>query len=151
MKMRHGVDNGKTARFYNLEVKNLHDKKIAFDCIAYLESVIDLNSGENKKFPPIEFKWSALNVPRVMIPPLYSRSLDAFYVNHETPNDITFSINSILGRYDGVYNTYTLKGPGKFEVTFVVFSFNFSPVRETFVLEIGNLLEEIRFYKKVTN
>ncbi|CAN5135518.1 hypothetical protein BH18THE2_BH18THE2_31480 [soil metagenome] len=43
---------------------------------------------------------------------------------------------------------YKLQGPSVFEVNFVVFSINFSPLRKTFLLNIGSKLDDIKFRKK---
>jgi hypothetical protein len=135
-------------RWYHIEVENLHYKKIALDCIAYLESSKNVLTGEEKHFTPVEFKWRGLNVARTVIPPHYTRGIDAFLVPHKTPNVAYFAINHTLVDFGGFYEEYSLRGPGRFEINFVVFSINFSPIRRTFLLDIGSKLDDIKFRKK---
>ena len=40
---------------------------------------------------------------------------------------------------------YSLIGPGKFGLNFIVFSLNFSPVRQTLILNLGESMEDVRF------
>ncbi|CAN5135528.1 hypothetical protein BH18THE2_BH18THE2_31490 [soil metagenome] len=42
-------------RWYHIDVKNLHHKKIAFDCMTYLESSRNILTGDKKTFQPVEF------------------------------------------------------------------------------------------------
>jgi hypothetical protein len=135
-------------RWYHIEVKNHHYKKIALDCVAYLESSKNVSTGDEKLFTPVEFKWQGVNVPRTIIPPRYTRGLDAFFVPHEAPNRVYFGINRSLVDFTGLYEEYSLNGPGKFELNFVVYSINFFPIRSTFLLHIGSSLDDIKFYKK---
>ncbi|HZD83893.1 MAG TPA: hypothetical protein VE076_13555, partial [Nitrososphaeraceae archaeon] len=135
-------------RWYHINVKNLHRQKIALDCLAYLESSKNILTGIEKIFPPVEFKWQALNVPRIIIPPSYTRGFDAFFVSHETPHIVNFGINRHLVDYSGLYEVYKLEGPGTFELNFVVFSINFAPIRQSFLLDIGSRLDDIKFSEK---
>jgi hypothetical protein len=141
------LSNGRTYRWYLLNVKNLHHRKNAFDCIAYLESVKNIATTHKQLYPPIELKWNVVTVPRVIIPPGYIRAFGAFYVSHENPSNIYFNINTFIIDNDSVYDKFTLKGPGSFELTFVIFSLNFLPVRVTCMLEIGSTLNDLNFSK----
>ena len=134
-------------RWYHIEVKNIHYKKIALDCVAYLESSKNVLTGDEKQSTPVEFKQRGVNVPRTIIRPRYTRGLDAFFVPHEAPDRVYFGINRSLVDFTGLYEEYSLNGPGKFELTLVVYSINFSPIRRTFLLDIGSALYEIKFYK----
>jgi len=49
--------------------------------------------------------------------------------------------------YSGYIEEYTLSGPGDYELNFVLFSINFSPVHAKFCLHIENSLEDIKFYE----
>jgi hypothetical protein len=142
------INTNQGHRWYHIEVKNLHHKKISLDCIAYLENIENVSTGKKKTFPPVEFKWQALNVPRIIIPPGYTRPLDAFFVPHISPNLAYFGINGSLVDFGGLFEVYNLEGPGSFELNFIVFSVNFSPIRQTFLLDIGNSLEDIKFRMK---
>jgi hypothetical protein len=134
------------ARYYHIKVKNLHHQKIARDCIAYLEKIKD-NKGEEKTFELVEFKWKGVTTQRIAIPPKQFRYLDAFHIFHDSQNIVQLGINPFVVDFSGYYEYYKLEGPGTFELTYVVFTENFSPTRATFKLHIGNQLNEIRFYK----
>ena len=105
-------------------------------------------TGEIKIYSPIEFKWRGLNVARVIIPPNYSRDLDAFYVPHNMPKKAYFAINRSLVDFAGYIEEYALDGSGEYELNFVLFSMNFSPVRARFKLQLGNKIDDVRFYEE---
>jgi hypothetical protein len=138
---------GDVCRWYLVNIKNMHHRKNAFDCFAYLESIKNISTLHKRLYPPIELKWNVVTVPRVVIPPRYERGFGAFYVPHNTPSTVYFNINTFIVDNDSVCNMFRLEGPGEFEITFVVFSFNFAPVRITCMLEIGSTLNDIKFYK----
>lgn len=136
------------ARYYHIQVENLHQQKMARDCVAYLEGVKNLSTGEIKHLELVEFKWKGVTTARVAIPPEESRYLDAFHIYYDSLNIVHLGINPFLVDFSGYYELYTLKGPGTFELTYVVFSENFSLARATFRLHIGNQLDDIKFYTK---
>lgn len=136
------------ARFYHIRVKNVHEQKIARDCVAYLEGIKDLSTGGAKSLELVEFKWKGVTTPRVAIPPKELRYLDAFHIYYDSQNMVHLAINPFLVDFSGYYELYTLKGRGIFELTYVVFSENFSPARATFSLHIGNQLNDIKFYTR---
>lgn len=137
---------GEIARFYHIKVKNLHRQKIARDCIAYLEKIKDLSTGEEgSPFELVEFKWKGVETREAAIPPEKFRYLDAFHIYYDSQNIVHLGVNRHLIDFSG-YKDPTLRGPGTFELTYVVFSENFLPARVTFRLDIGNQLDDIRFY-----
>lgn len=138
----------KKSRWYHIKVRNLHWQEIARDCIAYLESVKDLVTGKVKTFELVEFKWKGVNIPRIAISPKLFRYLDAFHVYYDSPTIAHLGINPFIVDFTGYYEPYTLRGPGTFELTYVVFSENFSPARAIFILHIRNHLDDIQFYQK---
>jgi hypothetical protein len=146
--MEHPDDLGKKTRWYHLEIRNYHDRKIAFNCVVYLESYRNVEKDdEPTPVPAIELKWAYVRAPSVMIPPRSSRSVDAFHVYPNDPSEIFLGINTFLTDYE-TKSQHTLKGPGKFEVNFIVHSSDFPSVRDTLLLEIGTKLDDIKFHKK---
>ncbi len=79
------------------------------------------------------------------IPPHGFMRLDAFSVAHNIPNIVQLGINVFNVDFTGYVEPYTLRGSGAYELTYVVFSQNFSPARSRFMLRIGNRLEDIEF------
>lgn len=137
------------ARFYHIKVKNLHQQKIARDCVAYLERIKDLSTGEEKFVEElVEFKWKGVTTPRIAIPPKKSRYLDAFHIYYDSQNIVHLGINPFVVDFSGYYELYELKGHGAFELSYVVFSENLSPVRETFRLHIKNGLDDVEFHTR---
>ena len=143
--IRYAGSEGRPALFYHVKVKNLHWQKIAHDCVAYLEMIKNSSTGETKPLELIDLKWKGVTTPRVAIPPKGFRHIDAFHIYHDSQDTVHLGINPFVTDSTGYYEHYILKGPGTFELTYVVFSENFSPARATFKLQIGDRLEQIKF------
>ena len=94
----------------------------------------------------MEFKWKGVNTREAAILPKDCRYLDAFHIYYDSQNIVFLGINPFLVDFSGYKSLYTLKCPGNFELTYVVFSEKFSPARATFSLHIGNRLDDIKFY-----
>ena len=137
----------KSFRYYYIRAKNLHHKRIANQCVAYLEKVKIVSTGDERKFDLMEFKWKGMTLDKLSIPPMKERPFDAFHVRYDSPSVAYFGINPIFIDYQGYIVKYSLAGPGDFEVTFIIFSENFPPTRGTFKLHLGTKLDEIEFVK----
>ncbi|MBE0479972.1 MAG: hypothetical protein IBX68_03230 [Dehalococcoidia bacterium] len=133
------------ARFCHIKVRNLHRRKMARQCVAYLERVRDFSSGDSTIMEPVELKWKGVTIPQVSIAPASHRYLDSFYVFHATPHIAQIGLNPFIIDFTGYHRLYEMKGPNTFELDYVVFSENFCPARATFRLQIGNKLDEIQF------
>jgi len=139
----------KQARYYYIRVKNRHQEKTARDCVAYLVSAKNLSTGETNPYDElVELKWKGVVTDRVAIPPNRFRFLDAFRIFYDKQHVVQAGINPVTIDWEGYYELYKLEGPGNFELSYVVFSENFSPVKATFRLHIGNRLDDIEFYKR---
>lgn len=99
-------DVERLTRFYHVRVRNLHQQKIARDCVAYLEEIRDLSSGETRTVELVEIKWKGTIPTRVAIPPARTRSLDAFYVHLDSPNTIYLGINKFGIDFTGYLRLY---------------------------------------------
>ena len=137
---------GKERRWFHLKLVNKHRNKIAFECMVYLKQCKNLLTGKTIVFSPVELKWKGLNTIRSIVPPKNLKLFDAFYVPNEQPNIVYFGINNSIVDFTGIRDEYKLIGPGKFELDFVVFSLNFEPTNQTFFLEIGTNIDNIKFY-----
>jgi len=138
----------KSFRYYYIRAKNLHREKIAHECVAYLERVKNLLTGEEKEYDLMEFKWKGITPNRILIPPMKERALDAFHVRYDSPSLVYFGVNPLIINYTGYMAKYSLAGRGDFELTYVLFSENFPPTKGTFKLHVGTRLDEIEFVKK---
>ena len=109
---------------------------------------IYISSGRAKQNDLLDFKWKGVRTPRVSIPAKKSRYLDAFNILHNSQETANLAVNYDIIDYTGYYKDYTLTGPGTFELDFVVFSDNFSPVHTSFILELASILDNTNFYTK---
>lgn len=134
------------ARFYHIGVENLHRRKIAHDCTVYLEKIENLSSGEVTTPELVEFKWKGVTTSRVSIPPKGFRYFDAFHIYETMPKTVGLGINPFIIDFSGYYESYTLQDPHDLRLTYVVFSENFPPVRETFQLHMGDRLDNVELY-----
>jgi hypothetical protein len=73
---------------YHIEVNNLHRRKPALNCTAYIQEIRDLGSNKTFPFQKLELKWAGTNVPYVTIMPGESRSFDAFYIKKGEPTSL---------------------------------------------------------------
>lgn len=135
----------RTGSYYHLVVNNLHHSRIAHDCLAYLQTIRDLSSGEERLHDLVELKWKGVTTAGVAIPPGQFRELDAFHLFYDEPNAVYLGINPSIVDFTGLLPAYILNGPAEFELTFVVFSDNFSPSRATFSLRITDRADGIEF------
>jgi len=137
------AQTGGASRFYHINVRNLHRKEMAFECVAYLAGIRDLSTGLQREVELVEVKWKGLTIERLAIPPGRTRHLDACWASHNTPSQVTLGINRFIVDYTGFLSAYTLTGPGGFELTYVVFSYGLPPATAKFTLRIGTHLSDI--------
>ncbi|MGA2466287.1 MAG: hypothetical protein ABSH06_18290 [Thermodesulfobacteriota bacterium] len=112
--------SGDVGRHYFLRIDNLHKDKIAFNCTAYVKSIV--NKTNNLAFPTetVELKWAGSLVPSVTIMPKSCRLLDAFFVLHSKPDRLRFSSFS-----DSLKHLGPLTGTREYEIVYIVVSENF--------------------------
>lgn len=122
-------------RYFHIDIRNLHRRRTAMNCFAYLESVKD-SSGENIPMKTFELKWEAYTLPNAHILAGRERSFDAFCIKHDRPIEMRF-----LGTCDAFYVQPQILRPGKYELTYFVVADNFPPVRRSFTLQLGESVE----------
>jgi len=127
-------------KFFHLNVENLSIKKIAIDCYAFVESIKDLSAKESISFKSVELKWDGYTYPNSTIVYKTSRSLDAFHVVYDQPKELRFTKFT-----DSSDFLKPLKGPGAYEITYMVISKNFPEARATFKIHIGETVDDIKF------
>jgi hypothetical protein len=99
--------------------------------------------------PPVEFKWKGLNVTMITIPPSSTRPLDAFLHHMKNPISILYILVSIIVALTQLGSeSYMIERQDTFELNFILFSINFYTMRQTFLLDVGSKLDEIKFRKK---
>jgi len=136
-----------TGRYYYVRIKNLHLKRPAINCYAYLMRAVDKSKGItlfNAETP--ELKWAGYTLPNALISPQSYRKLDAFWINLNNPTKLNFNI---FTDYTGYIRT--IIGPGNFELFYMVVSENFDILRFKLLIDIGKTVNDIkvRFIKTI--
>ncbi len=133
------------SRYYQIAVNNLHREKTARECVAYVDRIVDLSTGKIEIPDLVELKWSGVITREAVIPAKKSRLLDAFHVSSAAPKVARIGINRFIVDSTRFRDTYDLTGAGDFEIDYVVCSREFAALRSTFILHLGNRLEDIEF------
>jgi len=128
------------SRWFHVRVRNLHERKLALNCYAYLKHAKNQVTGEEIPLETVEFKWTATKLPSVMIGPKSSRCFDAICVLHRNPAEPFFFANVYC---DSLRYFPSIKGPGTFSLTYEVVSENFPPVSKTLTLNLSRQLDEV--------
>jgi len=129
------------ATFFPINVKNLHRSRLAVNCTAYLEKIVDVSTSDPLFTTIVEMKWGATTLPTIMIAPGGCRQIDAFFVRESCPQQLLF--NAWWTDFSGAVPK--LRGPGDFKLTYAVSSANFPLVQQSFVVHLSNTLSEITF------
>lgn len=132
--------SGDVGRHYFLRIDNLHKDKIAFNCTAYVKSI--LCKIKNLPIPTetVELKWAGSLVPTVTIMPKSYRLLDAFFVLKSRPDLLIFSSFS-----DSLRHLPPLSGIGEYEIVYIVVSENFLLLEIKTTINITGNVETISF------
>jgi len=117
-----------SSHWYHLRVKNMNKRKIARNCIAYIEKIKYVEGGTSSKPTPIELKWKGLRSQSISIAPDTERRLDAFWYAF-SDGVIRLGINPFIVDNNVIPEEYQLSFRGTYEIDYVVFSDNFSPSR----------------------
>jgi hypothetical protein len=80
--------SGVNALYYHIHVRNLHWRKPATNCYAYLDKVTDLIRGEDIEIYTCELKWEGAMQSGVRIQPQGFRGLDALIVVLSDPREL---------------------------------------------------------------
>jgi hypothetical protein len=140
-----GGDESNPARYFHIEVQNLHRAQIAHDCTAYIERIKNLETGQETVPDLAELKWKGYKGVSASIPPQKCRYLDAFNIRLIMPKTINLGVNVGAVDYGGFFQTNILWQAYDCDLDYVVFSDNFPTVRQTFRLKMGDELDDIEF------
>ena len=119
-------------------MSNLNSRKMAVNCMAYLESAIKLPETVPATLKTVELKWAGYTQPNVIIMSQSYRDLDAFFVLHNAPNILRFSCFSDSSCY-----MMPILGYGRYQLNYEVMSENFAPVRIATEGTIGNSVDDV--------
>jgi hypothetical protein len=119
-------------RPFHISVDNLHHRKDARNCFAYLDEVINLDTGQKvgQTWETVEFKWANTRLASVRIAPKAHRIFDAFWlIPTKTGIETKFFYFPFPSSTD--YFPHKL-GFGRYRLTFSVISDNFARVQKSF-------------------
>lgn len=134
------------SRFYHIKVRNKHKDKTALNCVAFVERIRNLQTGNEMIPESVELKWKGVTRTEVHVISKSFRFLDAFRVDHLRPSVAIIGINPFIVDYSG-YTDYVISTVGDHEIDYVVFSDNFPPARAKFKLHLGTNLTDVTFQK----
>jgi len=117
-------------RPFHISVENLHHRKDARNCFAYLDEVINLDTNQkvSQKWETVEFKWANTKLASVRIAPKAHRIFDAFWL---IPTNTEIEMKFFYAPSSTDYCPHKLRF-GRYRLTFSVISDNFAPVRKNF-------------------
>lgn len=119
----------KPGLWFHLVVSNLHNRKQALNCTAFVVGVSEPD-GHEKKPELSELKWKGVTTSHlVTIPPSSGRKLDAFHIFSDSRDRIVLGVNPYLVDSTAMEEQYTFQGSGRYKITYRVYSDNF-PVTE---------------------
>jgi len=125
------------AQPFHIKVENLHHRKDARGCFAYLDEVANLATDEviSQKWQTVEFKWANTRLAAVRIAPKAYRLFDAFWLTHTNGQVVEmefFHRETAPSSTD--YSPHRL-GAGRYRLTYSVVSENFKAVQSSFNVE----------------
>ncbi len=126
---------------FHISVENPHRRKTAISCVAYIEEVLHLPDRTRIPFSPFELKWAGTTVPFKKIRPGdAARGFDAFEIPKDKPTKLRWDL-----AYTDTEEVWPrVEGPGEYEITYFVASYNFPPLRAMFKLVLKAHPEETR-------
>jgi hypothetical protein len=125
---------GIEASYHHIHVRNLHWRKPATNCGAYLYKVTDLITGHDIELYTCELKWEGTRQSGVRIQPKGHRGLDAFVVLLSKPSQLLLMPNT-----DAQNHIQHFTGKTHLEITYVVCSDQFLDAKYAFeVIFDGN-------------
>ena len=143
-----GGSSGDPPRIFHVDVKNLHLRKTAIQCRAYLDEIVNLETNEKIPFDTFQLKWAGTTIPDVNIRPKKTNSFDAFYIKENEPTRLQWMGFSFADTEKVCPN---VNGPGKYLFTFVVVSHNFPEVRTQFILDLREDVQETSLTAEVSD
>jgi hypothetical protein len=132
----------KPVRFFHLRVANQHQRKMALNCVAYVETMVDADTRQELEFRPAELKWAGSTLPVVPIMPGRSRDLDACFIFNDNPQTVFFRSFSDSGKHMG-----PIDGKSRLDIGYIVVSENFPPARCRLRIEPAASIDGVQVYQ----
>jgi hypothetical protein len=118
---------GVEASYHHIHVRNLHWRKPATNCYAYLGKVVNLDTGQNIELYTCELKWEGTKQTGVRIQPKGYRGLDAFVIVLAEPRVLL-----LMPQTDAQNYIHQFTGKTRLGITYLVCSDQFPDVTKTF-------------------
>ena len=126
------------ARYVLIPVRNLHHRRAAVQCYAYVERIRNLGAGEHISVRTIELKWGGTSIPGVRIAAQGERLLTVLSTIRDAPP---------LGRFHAITDSEHFQPPslpkGIYDLSFAITSENFPTAQKWLRVEIGDHWDEI--------
>jgi hypothetical protein len=126
---------------FHVVVENLHWRKPALDCRAYIHRVENLDNGKSIPFEKFELKWAGTKLPNVTIMPKEQRSFDAFSIWRDNLTKLKWKDFSFT---DTEKICPEIEKAGKYLIEYLVTSLNFKPKIAAFELHLKESVNETR-------
>ena len=124
------------ARFFHINVRNRHRRKVATNCYVYLQKAVNLDASTEIRVEPIALKWAAYTLPNAQIMPGKSREFSAFWIAHYAPTAVNFSAFS-----DAEWFTPPITQEGRYEFDYQIVGDNFPSVSGSYTLDLHKSLD----------
>src|SRR5205823_3727783 len=115
---------------------NHHHRKAAVNLFAYVDKILNVETGQETRPQTVEIKWAGTSLPSVRIGPKASRKLDAFWVSHSVPRKVGFNALTDSSEY-----LLGIDKPGKYVLTYSIVGDNFPQAMQSFCVEFGAELD----------
>jgi hypothetical protein len=125
----------KHSRFFHIDVRNRHRRKMARNCYVYLERATTVEPLRVIPVRAVEIKWEGYTLPSAHIPPGNIRRFDGFYIFHDDPTRLHFQIFT-----DSTAFIPNIQGEGKYELDYSVVADGFPTARGSFQLNLDRSL-----------
>ncbi len=126
------------ARYVLIPVRNLHHRRAAVQCYAYVERIRNLGAGEDISVRTIELKWGGTFIPGIRIAAQGERLLTVLSTIRDAPP---------LGRFHAITDSEHFQPPslpkGIYDLSFAITSENFPTAQKWLRVEIGDHWDEI--------
>ncbi len=136
----HDCRINEAGRYFHVGADNLHRETPALNCYAYIESIVDCATGDSLPVETVELKWAGTTIPGAAIAPGQSRRFDAVWVRHRDPLQAQFNVIWA----DSTNWVPRFRGPGDFEIAYLVSSETFPPARCSWRLHLDAELDLVQ-------
>jgi len=137
------------ARYYHVTVKNRHYKKLARDCVVFIKDIKELRDDvtELRAIDLVEIKWRGVKSARVTIPPDKERMFDGFFVFENYTRIAYLGYNRAIVDFTVFDVEYSLRAPGTYDLNYLIYAENFSPVNAIFRVQLRDTIDDINFFQ----